>query len=482
MNHSYYFDRLSAYADGQLDKDVREKVLVHLRGCAECKKAYDDIVRMQEVLKMVGDEERSEVFDLKLESALLRQKNQKKNKNAPRRRVEDIAENLGKIAWSRHSLKAASALVAATIMFAVGLNIFVSRPKGFAYTVVASRGLVQVYSSAQSKWLSATPGMVINSNDTIKLAGLAQADIVSKRLCKIRLKQNSEVEFMQLAKNFDSTTSINIKRGKALIKTVPGFKGSKLNIITPSAKTEVLGTALMVGVSPDTRATWVGVLKGVVAVEGLGISPNKEHLNRVLVKEGHKTSVKPGQVPSLPEIFSDKEWEMMDEMYRIGDLPQVALLIGTDSKRVEELLAPCMLFVYDEPPRKLPEEIEDIILNIKEAVDKNNMDLHKQAADRLHDFVVKHPNKLYDVQFLLFLGAYYHFIEDHNKSIELFNNVIDGYPDSKLQSLAICAKAFIYEKTLKDTKKARQSYQDILDFYSNTPEADYAKNALSRLK
>jgi len=479
MKHQFFIDRLSSYVDGQLSAEESLKLKEHIASCEECKKSYNNIVKMQKVLNMVGDEERSEAFDLKLESALLDRKDQI---NLGRRKTDKILVDLGKIAWSRHSLKAASALVAATIMFAVGLNIFISRPKGFAYTVVASRGLVQVYSNAQSKWLSAAPGMVIDSKDTIKLAGLAQADIVSKRLCKIRLKQNSEAEFIQLAKNFDSTTSINIKRGKALIKTVPGFKGSKLNIITPSAKTEVLGTALMVGVSPDTKATWVGVLKGVVAVEGLGISANKEHLNRVLVKEGHKTSVKPGQVPSLPEIFSDKEWEMMDEMYRIGDLPQVALLIGTDSNRVEELLAPCMLFVYDEPPRKLPEEIEDIILSIKEAVDNDNMELHKQTADRLHNFIIRHPNKLYDVQFLLFLGAYYYFIEDYNKSIELFNKVIDGYPDSKLQSLAICAKAFIYEKTLKDIKKARQLYQDILDFYSNTPEADYAKKALARLK
>jgi len=482
MEHKFYINRLSAYADGELDQALSEKIRAHLEDCAECKEAYSNIVRMQEAIGTIKEIEKTEEFDHNFKTALLEEKEKNQKATIVEKKLDSIIINLGKLTWSQSPIKIASTLVAATLMLAVGLNMFISRPKDFACTVIASRGLAQVYNNADKKWMTVSPGMSINSKDIIKLAGLAQVDISSKNLFKVRLKQNSEVEFIDLAKNLNSKTDIKVKRGKILVRTSPKFKGSMLNIITPSSKTEVLGTALMVDVAPRTNTTWVGVLKGVVAVKGLGIAKDKAHLNRVLVKEGHKTSVKPGQVPSLPEIFSDKEWQMMDEMYRVGDLPQVSLLIGATSNRVEKLLAPCMLFIYDEHPRKIPEEIEDIMNDIRIAVEKNDIELHRKAADRLHKFIIRYPNKLYDVQFLMFLGGYNYFIKDYDKSIELFNNAIDGYPDSKLQSLAICAKAYIYEKALKDPKKAKRLYQDILDFYPTTPDALYAKEALARLK
>jgi len=388
---------------------------------------------------------------------------------------------VGEYIFSRNALKAASALATVCILLTIGLRFFYFGPRDFQPMVVATRGPVEIYSSARERWVPAKPGITINKNDSIRLASLAQVDLASKKLYKIRIKQNSEVDFIRLAKSYDDLTDISVKKGKIMLKTTPGFKGSSINITTPASKTEVLGTALMVDVSPVSGNTWVGVLKGRVAVEGLGISLDKKHLNRVLVEEGKKTLIRPGDVPTVPEIFSDREWQMMDEMYRIGDLPQVAIMVGTDSQRVERLLAPAMLFFYDDKPRTLPKEFEKIVLDIEKAVVEKDMKLHKESADRLNSLVKRYPNPKYDVQFLLFLGGYYYFLDDYKSSTELFNTLIDGYPDSTLISLAICAKAVIYDRNLLNPNKAKQLYQDILDFYPNSPEADYAKDALKRL-
>jgi hypothetical protein len=377
----------------------------------------------------------------------------------------------------------ALALVAASLLVLFSAVWFYNvRIQGFTPIIVASRGDVQIYHQKQDRWVTAQPGARIYADDSIRLGKYAQVDIDIRNLYEMRIKQNSEVSFERLARNYNSGTDITVNAGKIMVDTKERFKGSTMKITTPASKTTVLGTTFMIDVNPiQAGTTWVGVLKGKVMVEGIEVPRDKLGLNKVIVEEGKGTYVRPGEVPTIPEIFSDKEWEAMDELYRIGDLPQVALLIGTGPDRVEELMQPCMIYIYDARPRKLSPEFDTVVKDIKEAVRRNDLALHRKAARKFKLVVEKYPDPKYNVQFYLFLGAYNFFLRDYQQSLNLFNRIIDDFSDSKLVSLAMCAKAYVYEKGLKQKEKARDIYNKILTYYPYTPEAKYAEKALERM-
>ena len=46
FDHSYFLERLSAYADGELEPSVRAQVEGHLHACAECRERLDEIKRL----------------------------------------------------------------------------------------------------------------------------------------------------------------------------------------------------------------------------------------------------------------------------------------------------------------------------------------------------------------------------------------------------------------------------------------------------
>jgi len=51
MRHLYYESKLSAYADGQLDKDSAAKIKKHLDACPECAKSYKRLLVAGAVFK-----------------------------------------------------------------------------------------------------------------------------------------------------------------------------------------------------------------------------------------------------------------------------------------------------------------------------------------------------------------------------------------------------------------------------------------------
>ncbi len=477
MEHRDCFSKLSAYLDKELEAEERRRMELHFANCFECKIELECLKKIKQAVNALPIEKRSVGFDAKMHQLIANERivlNKKQQEQKPKSTLPET----GKSIWSSNAIKVGLSLVAASFVLAIGLRLL-WQPERFGPVIIASRGLAQVYSQKQAKWIPAKPGLNISKNDQLRLAAYAQVDIEAKEYYSIRVKENSEILFIQLAGKSNKTTMLNVKSGNLFIKTEPGFKGSDMYIKTPSAKATVIGTAFVLQVNPEQNLTWLGVLKGAVAIEGVGEIENT--LNRVVVSSGEKTTIKRGDPPALPEFLSDKEWQLMDELYHIGELPQVALLIGTSSKRVEELMAPCMLYVYDKEPRTLPKEFEDVVVNITEAVRKNDMSLHERAANRLRDLIKKYPNPKYNVQFLLFLGAYYNYLDAYEQSISCFEEMVKDFPDSNLVSLALCAEAIVYHKSLKDKEKAVQLYRNILDLYKNSPEAEHAKGAISNL-
>ena len=100
----------------------------------------------------------------------------------------------------------------------------------------------------------------------------------------------------------------------------------------------------------------------------------------------------------------------------------------------------------------------------------------------LEEVVEKHPNPKYDVQFLLYIGAYYEYLSYHEEAIATFEKVLKKYPDSPLASIAQCAIGVIYEEGLKDAERANAAYEQTLQKYPNSLEAIWVEERLGLKK
>jgi tetratricopeptide (TPR) repeat protein len=481
MRHSYFAKNICLYIDKYLDKEGSDKVKQHIEECTECAELYRKIIKAKKLTELNLMHKRPEELDTMLEKVISSNIKISTEAGVSRFKIEEVLSRVGMYVWPNNELKKGLLIAATIFIIAIAYNMFGVKYNGITPIVIASRGPAQILRSSDLKWDPIAPGTKIHEGDIVKLEAYAQVDLKSNNLFNMRIKQNSRVHFIKLAKNYNSKMEFNINQGTAMFAAKPRFKGSAMKIATPSARVSVLGTAFTVDVNPVTQgATWVYVLSGQVMVEGIEVSSQDSDYNNVIVNAGRKTLVKPGDVPTIPEIFSDKEWNAMDELYRIGDLPQVALLMGSGADRVEELMRPCMLYIYDAKPRKLSHEFDDAVRLISEANKTNNLELHQDAADKLGLLVAQYPNPIYDVQFRLFLGAYNFFLKNYDESIFMFDKIIHDIQHSSLVSLAMCAKAFVYEKGLNNYKDAHIIYSNILDYYPDTPDAEYAEKALKK--
>jgi predicted anti-sigma-YlaC factor YlaD len=50
MEHKKLKELISLYIDGELDKDQKEKVEEHLKGCDECRKEFEEMSKFEEVM------------------------------------------------------------------------------------------------------------------------------------------------------------------------------------------------------------------------------------------------------------------------------------------------------------------------------------------------------------------------------------------------------------------------------------------------
>ena len=100
----------------------------------------------------------------------------------------------------------------------------------------------------------------------------------------------------------------------------------------------------------------------------------------------------------------------------------------------------------------------------------------------LEKIVEEHPNPKYDVQFLLYVGAYYEYLAYHNEAIRTFEKILKEYPDSTLASLAQCAIGVIYEEKLGNADKANQIYKSVLTRFPNSLEAIWVEEKLGMKK
>ncbi|MFA4843122.1 MAG: tetratricopeptide repeat protein, partial [Candidatus Omnitrophota bacterium] len=160
---------------------------------------------------------------------------------------------------------------------------------------------------------------------------------------------------------------------------------------------------------------------------------------------------------------------------------QVALLISTGPTRTRELLSATPLYISSKRSSILAEKFEPVANEINRAIRERSRERHIDGIRKLEEIVNKYPNPAYDVQFLLFIGAYYKYLGEYEMAIATFERVVNDYPNSSLASIAQCAIGIIYEEKLKDLERAKTAYQKVLSNYPQSPEVEEASAGLSRI-
>jgi len=353
-------------------------------------------------------------------------------------------------------------------------------------TVFAAKGNVEIYSSRQKAWAPVEKAKLrLKKGDAVRTAKNSEVDIAIPGLYHMRLKGNSEIRLARTrSRILGDSIGYKLSSGKlfAYCKRIKK-PGKRFEIETPEAGLCVTGTGFMVDRALKTQKTWIGVLEGAVKVTGRDIKgplPRPE-MASVLVEAGTKATVEKGRMPEMPARLLKNELLGLEELYRIGEKPQVALLISTGKTRVRELLSFVPLYVSSEVSGVFPVKIKQAAAAFDRAMKTGSREGHINTIKQFEEIVKTHPNPKYNAQFLLFTGAYYEYLDEHEKAIETFRRVIGGYPKSSLSSLAECAIGIIYEEKLGLPDKARLAYAKVITNYPLSPEVHEAVKGLERL-
>lgn len=345
------------------------------------------------------------------------------------------------------------------------------------YPVVSGvRGTVKIYHAARNEWAFAPEGRArLAKNDVLKTFGDGQADVAVPGVYHVRLKSDSELRLARAPSRL-AAGRIGYELDKGKVFTYYRKKegaGREFDIKTPQAVATAVGTDFMVEAMPALNTTWVGVLDGAVRVTGMEAA--------VMVAPGEKTTVFAGKAPARPTRLMESEMLELEELYRIGTKPQVALLISMGATRTRELLQIAPLYISSERPGVLPDKIERAARTFSQAIKEGAKEKYVENIGQFEELVNKYPNPKYDVQFLLFIAAYYEYLDEHAKAIGVFQRVIDSYPKSNLASIAQCAIGVIYEEKIKDLERARKAYEKVLSHYPKSTEVEEAGAGLGRI-
>lgn len=396
-------------------------------------------------------------------------------------KVEEEKKTLVDFVPFRISPAFATALTTAVILF--GYMHFLSPLNP---VVFGAKGAVEIYSSRKDKWMPIADGKTrLGKGDIVKTSKDSEADIAISGFYHVRLKGNSEIKLAEASSRLSrGSIKYDLSRGKAFAYYKKGESRKKqFEIQTPEAVLSVRGTGFMVKTAGGAPETWVGVLSGKVKVAGRDKNAPlpKPGSPSVLVEAGEKTVVLRGKNPSKPARLLENELLELKELYGIGEKKQVAILISTGKTRVRELLSLTPLYISAEKGGALPEKIEKSAAIFNRAMEEGSKEKHIESIREFENFIEAYPDPKYDVQFLLFIGAYYEYLDEDAKAAAAFQKIIDGYPASTLQSLALCAIGIIYEEKMNLPAKAAMSYKTILSDYPESPEAYEAKIGLKRL-
>ncbi|OGW75278.1 MAG: hypothetical protein A2Z72_00980 [Omnitrophica bacterium RBG_13_46_9] len=365
------------------------------------------------------------------------------------------------------------------VLMAIGLYIYSVQPSN--PLSLHKEGVVLAMSPKDAAWREVVSRERLKVGDIIMTERDSQIDLVLFNKYAIRMKAGTKLRIEELTPRYGKGRArFSLLEGKMLASIGTGFKSSSFIIDTEAAVAKALGTKFVVNIQKDKNSkTDISVLEGEVEVESR-FRPKEIFLAKrtVIVGAGQKTEVYVGQVPLTPQRLLEEEWRQLEELYQIGKKPTVMLLLRNTTDRVEQLLRPCPIYISDEKPIEIPEIFEDIAIKIGEAVKTQDKAKHLESVRLLEKMIKEYPNPKYDVQFLLYIGAYYEYLSDHKEAVRIFEKVLENYPNSTLASLAQCAIGIIYEEKLNNKEKADMAYRLVLTRYPNSLEAIWVEKRL----
>lgn len=111
-----------------------------------------------------------------------------------------------------------------------------------------------------------------------------------------------------------------------------------------------------------------------------------------------------------------------------------------------------------------------------------NEKLAPNVAEKYCQFVQQNPDDSTSSMWLFHAMEIYVTLKDTEKSIELCDQLVENYPDSRWapRSLFLLAN-FIYDSELHDLDKARATYEQLINDYPDDELVDDAKKSIEYL-
>ncbi len=467
---------LSRYVDNDLPSEMFSTVQTHMDACSRCRDAEGAFRRINAALGSIPKITAPAGFDEELFARLDEIDASSGAAGVVETVGERVREFIGAVLPAGATVRVKAAVAGVFMMSAFFVGIYFTQQG--TPCVVNVKGAAFIQKSGAGEWNELDKGFVIKKGDVIKTSVFSEVDFSLVSKYSIRLKAGTEVKINGLTPKYRSGFSeIELLKGKVLVDIEKGFTGSTLEIITQGAAVRALGTKFAVSNEGADEKTWVGVLEGKVKVlsgEGAKKDRSISSSGEVLVGAGMKTEFVPGGMPSKPLPLLEKEWRRLSELYMIGKRTRVALLISGGEERVLELLGPCPIFISDEKPRAIPKLLEEAGRLIDLAIKEDDEAMHLRGIEKLQSIVDADLSAEYNLQLLLFIGAYNRYVARYEQAIKAFEKTLELFPGGYFASIADCAIAVVMEEDLHDVKGAMARYRHIETKYSDSPEARFA--------
>lgn len=126
--------------------------------------------------------------------------------------------------------------------------------------------------------------------------------------------------------------------------------------------------------------------------------------------------------------------------------------------------------------KKLEEKVfvDTLKSTVNSAVCEDLLKQYKAYADQ-------YPTDSLSAGYLLKGGQISMAANQPHRAIEFYTSLVNGYPSWHRTNEALFLKAFIYENTIKDMSKAKQSYLQLIQNYPNSEFADDAQACVNML-
>lgn len=324
-------------------------------------------------------------------------------------------------------------------------------------------------------------GEHLRKGDTIRTDKAEWAILELKNGYRFKMHPGTELKVLELKPVFrPGQTVFHLVRGEVFISI--GDEGERkypIKVITPNAFAAATGTQFSVSHEPSSRKrSVIRVIKGAVEA-GCSLIEEKEAIASVSVHKGHELVVKDRDWPLKPYLIPSRTLAKLKELFQFSKADQAILIISMSSKRVSELLEPCALYLrYTSGSRDL-EPINAIVKEIQAASRDDDSARHFEAARDLEAMTLK-QNTIDRVPVLLFIGAYYSYIDRHEEAARVFETVASRYTDSSFRSVALLAAARIYSEKLRETQKAHTLAKIALSEYPYSYEKAGARAIIKK--